>query len=105
MSKPRRRTALSGRHEAPDVEPKTWVQDEKNQCLKSIAVDVYEAEFLAMRLGAHEMKSCKEKVNAANKSKKKMEDSSLPPGKRCAEGSRAERKFWEAKTRARRGKL
>jgi len=89
------------RHKKIVLELPIWAVETPNACLRSVAEDAYVARALAQSYGAMEDPSCRQLVNAAEKSIKKLEDSKAPMQKRCAEGDRAARKFWEAKVCAR----
>jgi hypothetical protein len=73
----------------------------RDMCLRSVAEDVYVAKALAESYGATTNPNCVQTMRAAEKSVKKFEDPKTSAGKRCAEGDRAARKFWEAKVCAR----
>ncbi len=79
-----------------------WVKRESNDCLRSIAEEVYTARGLAVQYHATSYPSCLELFKAAEKVLAVMNDESLPDSKRCEAGERALRKFWEAKACARR---
>lgn len=74
---------------------------EDNDCLRSVAEDAYTARQLADEYGAKRDKSCAELLTAAGKSLAILEDRKASHKKRCSEGDRAARKYWEAKVCAR----
>ena len=78
-----------------------WVLKEKSACLRSVAEDAYFAKELAALYGASKKLKCQTLLRAAEKSLRQMESISGAEGKRCSEGDRAARKFWEAKVCAR----
>jgi hypothetical protein len=80
-----------------------WVKKEKNDCLVSVAEDAYRARGLAMDdYRADRYPQCAELLQAGEKSLRALESRRTAVEKRCAEGARAARKFWEAKVCARR---
>jgi trans-aconitate methyltransferase len=89
------------RHRKIVVAMPDWVQTETNLCLQSTATDAYFAKALAEDAGATQKASCKQIVSAAEKSLRIMENRKAGIGRRCTEGDRAARKFWEAKVCAR----
>ena len=90
-----------GRHQRQPFVLPAWVEQTKDSCLRSVAEDVYTAKAIADGLNADTMVSCESTYRAGLKSLKDLENSKLSPSKRCAEGDRAARKFWEAKVCAR----
>lgn len=90
-----------GRHKKIEVDLPAWVSSSSDTCLRSVAEDAYYARALARTEGAHEKSSCRTTMAAGEKSLAIMADSKQPSGRRCAEGDRAARKFWEAKVCAR----
>ena len=104
LFKARPYTLLVPRHKLPPLAldlPK-WVKVEDSDCLRSIAEEVYTARALALHYGAAEHPSCQELLRAGDKSRTVMDDAGGTIGARCEAGERALRKFWEAKTCARR---
>jgi len=98
----RKRKSLGGtRHKLKgDFEIPAWVL-EASPCLSSVAEDVYIAKSLAKAHGANREKNCQGLLRAAEKSLRQMENPKVEEKKRCAEGDRAARKYWEAKVCAR----
>ena len=98
--------ARPGRHRTPRAQlPRIlpeWVKGETNPCLVSNAEDAYMARHLAEEYGATGKASCAELLKAGEKSLKRMANTRLGDKERCDAGERAARKFWEAKTCARR---
>ena len=90
------------RHRRPTAILPAWVKRETNDCLRSVAEDAYTERHLAEEYGARNVKSCAELLAAAAKSLRMLEDAKAGDRKRCAEGDRAARKYWEAKVCARR---
>ena len=80
-----------------------WVKGEKNECLISVAEDAYKARGLAFDdYHADRYPSCEELLRAGEKALRELENRKTSTEKRCAMGDKAARKFWEAKSCARR---
>jgi hypothetical protein len=81
-----------------------WVKSlpENAACLRSVAEETYTARNLAKEYGADDIPSCVELIRAGDKEARKLENSKMSQKARCEAGSRAYRKFWEAKVCARR---
>lgn len=92
------------RHEKPDMGGylPEWVKKETDPCLVSTAEEAYTARFLAEQYRATDYSACDELLRAAAKSLKTLENASTGRKARCEAGDRATRKFWEAKSCARR---
>ena len=88
------------RHKRIQVELPEWTA-KAAPCLQSVAEDAYVAKALAEGFGAGTAPSCRELMTAGRKSLRTMEDTRAGENRRCAEGTRAARKFWEAKVCAR----
>jgi hypothetical protein len=73
-------------------------------CLRSVAEDAFTAKFWADKYGASFKSSCVNVYNAGVKALAKMGDQHLPEDARSKDGTRAARKFWEAKVCAREAK-
>ncbi len=94
--------ASAGHHRKFAVDIPAWVEQSKNFCLQSVAEDVYTAKAFAVAYGAPHDDSCSQLMQAGMKSLRRLENTKLPDKIRCSEGDRAARKFWEAKSCARR---
>lgn len=92
------------KHQRIIVDFPAWVRqaEDDNPCLASVAQDVYYAKALLQALPGAKSANCRELISAGNKSLKVLEDQKASVRKRCSEGDRAARKFWEAKVCARR---
>ena len=92
------------RHRAPQAgNIPAWVIREENDCLRSIAEETYTARNLAVDVyHAIDFPSCREIVKAGDKSLEVLNDTNSSVRARCSAGERAMRKYWEAKTCARR---
>ena len=97
---------MGGRHRKPPPSegftPPAWLLREENPCVISVAEEVYAAQDLATGYGAPGYPQCAELLAAAQKSMRALSNTRADTKKRCAAGERALRKFWEAKTCARR---
>jgi hypothetical protein len=89
------------RHKKKRIPIPAWVAQEGDFCLQATAEDAYVAKILAEDLGAPHSPSCAQLMQAGEKSLRIMADPRTGKRKRCAEGNRAARKFWEAKVCAR----
>lgn len=102
------RTKRPGRHRAIQVPhhafPDWFEELEEGTCLRSVAEEAFKAKYLADSYGASLKSSCVELYNAGAKALAKMGDDHLTDEKRSEAGTRAARKFWEAKVCARRRK-
>jgi hypothetical protein len=94
---------MATRHNKILVDHPSWMDTlgKGDACLRSVAEDVYYAKALAERHGAPKNPKCTQLLSAAAKSLKILESSAVSSGKRCTEGDRAARKYWEAKVCAR----
>ncbi len=88
-------------HKKPPILP-SWYAREASPCVRSVIEDAYTARELALELGAFDSLKCRELISAAEKSLAVLRNRKNGEGKRCKEGDRAARKFWEAKVCARR---
>jgi len=89
------------RHKRIIVDMPEWVMESNDFCLRSVAEDAYVSQAMAKSFGADKNPSCAALLRAAEKSLNKMADPNSSAGKRCSEGDRAARKFWEAQVCAR----
>ena len=96
---------MGRQRKAVKVDIPLWVVDETDLCLQSTATDAYTAKAMAAAVGAARDGRCTQLMRAGDNSLKVMADRKAGKGKRCSEGDRAARKFWEAKVcaRAKRG--
>lgn len=92
------------RHRKIEIDIPAWVDETKDFCLQSVAEDAYTAKSMAVGYGALEDRSCAQLMRAGEKSLKRLADRKVSNKVRCSEGDRAARKFWEAKSCARRAK-
>jgi len=101
----RRRTARPNRHrtaQVPASDFPDWFEElEDYSCLKGVAEDAFAAKFFADKYGAQFKSSCIDGYNAAMKALARMGDKHLSDKDRSKAGTRAARKFWEAKVCAR----
>ena len=89
--------------ELPSDRLPAWVKVERNECLVSVAEEAYTALHLAVtQYDADRYPSCGELLASGAKSLAALNNSRASVRKRCAQGERAARKFWEAKACARR---
>lgn len=93
------------RHRKLEVDYPEWLDSEQDACTVSVAQDVYYAKALALREGAEHLTSCRQLMEAGEKSLSVLESMKADSGKRCHEGDRAARKFWEAKVCARQSRF
>jgi hypothetical protein len=97
---------MAGRHKKiqldPDLFPAWMRTADEFSCLYGVAEDAYTAKYWADQFHASEYKSSAEPYAAAMKSLAQMNNIRLLDGMRSRAGMRAARKFWEAKTAARR---
>jgi len=77
---------------------------EDGSCLRSVAEDAFTAKAWADKYGASMKLSCSELYNAGMKSLAKMGDKRLSAEAKAKAGTRAARKFWEAKVCVRRAR-
>lgn len=84
-----------------DEEIPEWIDTSDDYCMRSVAEDAYTAKAWADKYGAKRNPGCRSPYQAALKSLKRMNNVRLSTKERASEGSRAARKFWEAKVCAR----
>jgi len=91
------------RHKKLQVDSPDWVDKlaPNEDCLRSVAEDVYYAKALAEKAGAYQKPACIGKIKEAEKALKILENKKDPQDLRCSKGDKAARKFWEAKVCAR----
>lgn len=87
---------------APVVLPE-WAKTTKNDCLRVVAEDAYQAKRIAIEdYGAENFASCRQLLRAGEKALAALADTSRSVSARTAQGERSARYFWEAKACARR---
>lgn len=79
-----------------------WTSAEKNECLVSVGEEVYTACALAESYGARGYPSCEQLMKAGDKERDVMDDVKKSVRARSLAGERALRKYWSAKSCARR---
>lgn len=90
------------KHPAVPILP-DWIKHEKNDCIVSVAEETYTARNLAVEgWNAGELPQCQELLRAGDKSRKILDNTRASAKNRSEAGERALRKYWEAKTCARR---
>lgn len=91
------------RHKAPETLAPPWIKSETNDCLVSVGEETYTARNLAVKVwNAEQYPQCRELLNAGDKSRRILDDTRADTSKRTDAGERALRKYWEAKSCARR---
>ena len=78
-----------------------WVVTESDDCLRSVAEEAYTAKALALTYGADQHDACRQTLQSAEKQLGRLSNTSLGVEARTRAGTKAERKFWEAKVCAR----
>jgi len=80
-----------------------WVKTSKNDCLVSVAEDAYKSRGLAFdEYHAERYPQCEELLASGEIALRVLNNAKASVSKRCAMGDKAARKFWEAKSCARR---
>lgn len=98
---PRHRQKRPGRHRTLTIGAvPNWVSTTSDYCMRSVAEDAYTAKAWADLHDASK-RSCADVYAAGMKALAKLSDESLSTKERSAAGTRAARKFWEAKVCAR----
>ena len=91
------------RHQKPAPVIPTWAKTEPNECLTSVGEEVYTARNLAVvGWNADQYPQCAPLLAAGDKNRRILDDTTASVGKRTDAGERALRKYWEAKSCARR---
>lgn len=91
------------RHNKPQPVIPPWAPTETNDCLVSVGEEAYTARNLAVAgWNADQYPQCQELLAAGDKSRRVLDDTSASTELRTKSGERALRKYWEARSCARR---